>query len=122
MDLYVANLGRSSSVGERTKLFQNGCDLGNNWLIVKLEGTLSNRDGIGARIVVEVAGRRQIREVGAGTSFLSHSDLRVHFGLGSAERVDRLVVRWPSGVVQEFTDVQADQWLVVSEEAGISPR
>ena len=51
LDLYVADLGRSSSAGESAKLFQNSCDWGNNWLAVKLHGTQSNRDGIGARVI-----------------------------------------------------------------------
>lgn len=57
LDLYVANLGRSSSIGERAKLFQNGCDWGNNWPVVQLEGTESNRDGIGARVTASAGGK-----------------------------------------------------------------
>jgi hypothetical protein len=116
IDILVLN------VDDTPTLLRNEGGNRRHWLHVSTVGSQSNRDGIGARIVVEIAGRRQIREVGTGRSFLSQSDLRVHFGLGTAERVDRLEVRWPSGVVQEFTDVRADQWLVVSEEAGISRR
>ncbi len=82
LDLYVANLGRSSGAGESAKLFQNSCDWGNNWLAVKLQGTQSNRDGIGARVTAVAGGQTQIREVMAGSSSGSQNMLPVHFGLG----------------------------------------
>ena len=69
-----------------------------------------------------VAGRVQIRQIAAGTSFLSHSDIRAHFGLQRATKVDRLVVRWPGGQVEEFRDLDADQWLVITEGEGFVVR
>jgi enediyne biosynthesis protein E4 len=92
-----------------------------HWLIVRLEGTRSNRDGLGARITVTAGGREQTAWARSGSSYLSASDRRVHFGLGSARRVDRLTVLWPSGSIQERRDVPADQVLSLREEEGRRP-
>jgi hypothetical protein len=71
-----------------------------NWLIVKLRGHPPNREAIGARLMARVGSRTLVRTIDGGGSYLSHSDLRVHFGLGEATRVDRLEVRWPPGRVE----------------------
>ena len=89
-----------------------------NWLSIKLAGKESNRDGIGARVTV-VAGRlRQMDEVRSGGSFLSHNDLRLHFGIGDAARVDRAEVLWPSGRFEAFEDLKANQVVVLQEGRG----
>jgi hypothetical protein len=113
IDILVLN------VDDTPTLLRNDGGNRRHWLHVSTIGKHSNRDGIGARIEVFTGERVQLREVAVGTSFLSQSDLRVHFGLGDAEKVDRLKIRWPSSRVQEFTDLQVDQWLVLSEERGI---
>ena len=69
----------------------------NRSLIVKCVGTRSNRSAIGARVNVTVAGRDQIDEVMSGSSYYSQNDLRLHFGLGTADQADRVEVSWPSG-------------------------
>ncbi len=69
------------------------------WLKIKTVGKRSNRDGIGARVVVRAGGLSQVKEVRGSYSYLSHSDLRLHFGLGKRERADEVEIRWPSGVV-----------------------
>ena len=88
---------------------------GNHWLMVKLEGTQSNRFGVGARITVKSQGKTQIREVKAGGSFASSNDPRAHFGLGPAQKVDELLVSWPSGRVTRLTGVDADRVVAVRE-------
>ncbi|PYV07773.1 MAG: RNA-binding protein, partial [Acidobacteria bacterium] len=93
----------------------------NHWVSVRTVGTKSNRDGIGARIVLEAGGRRQISEVRSGGSYLSHSNLRVHFGLGRATEIDWLEVRWPSGMVDKLVSLPADRFLVVQEGKGVVP-
>jgi hypothetical protein len=85
------------------------------WLAVKLRGTRSARDGIGARVEVHVRDTVQTRIVGSAPGYLSQSDLRLHFGMGDAERADLLVVRWPSGAVQRLESVPADQVVLVVE-------
>ena len=115
LDLYVVNLGRSASEGEPARLFQNRCDWGNSWLIVKTVGSDSNRDGIGARITLVADGRTQIREITAGASNSSQNMLPAHFGLGRAGVVDELRVQWPSGTLQILRDVAPNRVLTVVE-------
>ena len=99
---------------------------GNNWINVKLIGTKSNRSGIGARLVCTTTApgenkpHRQIDEVRSGGSYMSQSDLRVHFGLGKAQKIDQLEVRWPSGQVDTLKDVPANQFLWVKEGTGLT--
>jgi hypothetical protein len=81
---------------------------GGHSLTIRLEGTTSNRDGVGARVTVEAGGIRRVAQRMGGGSFLSASDGRLHFGLGDATRVDRVEVRWPSGRVDQFRDLAAD--------------
>ncbi len=109
IDLFVLNLN------SRPTLLRNDGDLGNHYLLVRTEGTVSNRDGIGAHVIIHAGGQTQYAEVQSGGSYLSHNDLRLHFGLGRAERVERLEVRWPSGTVQVLNDIAADQVVTVVE-------
>ena len=99
---------------------------GNNWIKVKLIGMKSNRSGIGARVACtttvpgEGKPHRQIDEVRSGGSYFSQSDLRVHFGLGKAEKVELLEVRWPSGQADTIKDVATNQVVYVKEGHGIA--
>ena len=98
---------------------------GNNWIKVKLIGTKSNRSGIGARVSCaatfpgENKPHRQIDEVRSGGGYFSQSDLRVHFGLGKAQKVDLIEIRWPSGQVDTVKDVVANQLVTVKEGVGV---
>jgi len=87
----------------------------NHWLQVKLVGTVSNRDGIGAKITVVTGSRVQVREAKGSYGYMGQNDLRVHFGLGNASEVDLVQIRWPSGIIQKLKNVVADQLLVVKE-------
>ncbi len=119
LDLFLVNMGRSADKGEPARLYRNRCDWGNNWLIISLQGTSSNRDGVGARIALSApgirGGRPQIREVAAGSSSSSQNMLPVHFGLGSAAAVDEITVWWPSGAIQTLRNVASNQKLTVTE-------
>ena len=88
---------------------------GNNWITLKLVGTKSNRSAIGARVQCVTGDHKQIDEVRSGGSFYSQNDLRVHFGLGKTTRIDALEIRWPSGQVDRFADVSANQILRLEE-------
>jgi hypothetical protein len=101
--------------GDPPTLLHNGGSSGNHFLTLKLVGTKSNRDAMGARIKVVSGGMTQIREVSGGGSYLSQSDLRAHFGLGNRTKTDSIEVAWPSGTVQTFRDVAADRFYVVQE-------
>ena len=103
------------------------CDSGlkHNWIKVRTIGTKSNRSGIGARIrcVVQMPGEpkphAQIDEVRSGGGYISQSDLRIHFGIGTAEKVDLLEVRWPSGQVDTLKDLKPNQLIFVKEGEGL---
>jgi len=101
---------------ERAVLFRNG-GAGGHWLLVKLAGTASNRDGIGARVRLKAGGREQWRTVTTAGSYLASNDVRAHFGLGAAETVEEIEVRWPSGRVQKLSAVKADQMVTLREPA-----
>jgi len=89
-----------------------------HWLRLKLVGTRSNRDAYGARVEIVSGGLKQVDEVRANSSFLSASDSRLHFGLGAATRVDQVVIRWPSGLVEKLGQLPVDGELVIREGSG----
>jgi hypothetical protein len=91
-----------------------------HWITFALEGTTSNRAAIGAKVAIEAGGRRQIAEVRSGGSYISHNDLRVHFGLGAVTTVDRLTIRWPSGAMDTASNLAADRMFRARE--GTTPR
>lgn len=103
-----------TALGEAAELWRNTSSGSGHWLVVKLQGTRSNRDGIGA--VVRVG--KQVNEASATHGYASSSLAGVHFGLGDAARAPEVEVRWPSGVVQVLKDVAADRVLKVVEPAG----
>jgi hypothetical protein len=113
LDVLVLNMSEPPS------LLRNDNRSGHHWLNVKLVGTRSNRSAIGARVTVKAGDRRQIREVLSGSSYISQSDLRQHFGLGVARKVDQIEVRWPSGQVDRINGVDADQFIVIEEVRGL---
>jgi hypothetical protein len=103
-----------SSSGGALQLLRNDGKHG-NWIGFALVGRKSNRGGIGARVTLETDRGRQMREVRAGESYLSSSDPRVHFGLGSSTVVKSVEIRWPSGVVQKVEGVQPGRYQPVTE-------
>jgi enediyne biosynthesis protein E4 len=115
-----------NTVNDYPQLLRCDTKLANNWIKVRAIGTKSNRSGIGARLtcVTQILGEskphRQIDEVRSGGGYFSQSDLRVHFGLGKAEKVDSLEIRWPSGQVDTLKDVKVNQVIYVEEGKGIA--
>jgi hypothetical protein len=115
-----------NTVNDFPQLLRCDSRLENNWLKVKTIGTKSNRSGIGARLRCvthppgETKPHSQIDEVRSGGSYISQNDLRVHFGIGKAEKVELLEIRWPSGAVDALKDVKPNQLIVVKEGAGIA--
>ena len=91
-----------------------------NWIKIKLIGTKCNRTAIGARVRVVTGNHAQMDEVHSGTSVMSQSDLRLHFGLGKAQTVDVIEVKWPTTQkIERFTQVKANQILTIREGSGI---
>jgi hypothetical protein len=115
-----------NTVNDYPQLLRCDSKLKNNWIKVRTIGTKSNRSGIGARIVCvtnppgESKPHRQIDEVRSGGGYFSQNDLRVHFGLGKAEKVDALEIHWPSGQVDTLKDVKVNQVVFVKEGEGIT--
>jgi enediyne biosynthesis protein E4 len=110
-DLLVsANNGRAA-------LLRNEGPPRGHWLAIRPRGVQSNREGIGTRVMLQVAGRRQTGWVRSGSSYCSESEHVARFGLGQATRADTVWLRWPSGIVQTLQNVKADQVLNVTEPA-----
>lgn len=91
----------------------------NHWLLLRLVGHSSNRDAIGAEVELVTAAGSQFATVSTASSYLSASDKRVHFGLGKESSIQRIEIRWPSGIRQTIKDVRADQILQIDEPAGV---
>ena len=109
-----------SNMSAKPSLLMNDLRSPNHWIAFKTVGTRSNRDGIGARITVKISKRIMVDEVRSGGSYISQSDMRVHFGLGSVEKVDSIQVRWPSGLVEQFDNVRVDTINTLKEGSGVA--
>jgi hypothetical protein len=122
LDLFVAN--GNAGGNERDALYRNEGN-GNAWLHVRLVGTASNRSAIGAKVRLRATiwGKTmwQMREIATGDGFSGQNDLRAHFGLGDATNVTTLRIEWPSGIVQELSNVAANQILTLTEPAQLVP-
>jgi hypothetical protein len=86
-----------------------------HWIAIKLTGTKSNRDGIGAHVEIYAGAKRWTAERVAGSGYLSQDDGRMHFGLGAATVVDKIIVHWPSGREQKLEKQSVDRVLAVEE-------
>ena len=113
LDLFVVNENDVPS------MLRNDGGNANHWLKVRLVGSRSNRDGIGARVMVRTRTRRQMRQARLSAGYLSSHDPRLHFGLGDQVKADEVEVRWPSGETQRFTDIAADRVLTIAEDRGL---
>jgi hypothetical protein len=111
LDILAVNLN------DRPSLYRNDGGNRNHWIGFRLQGTRSNRDAIGARVEIETGGRKQISEVRSGGNYISHDDMRIHFGLGEASRVDRVRIRWPNGNMEELGGFEADRFVTIREGA-----
>ena len=107
--------------GDFPELLRNDSANANHWLEVLLIGTRSNRDGIGSVLKLTSEGVTQVDQAKGGTSYMSASDPRIHFGLGKRAKLDSLVITWPSGQVDKLTNVPVDSIIAVKEGAGIVP-
>jgi enediyne biosynthesis protein E4 len=109
-----------SNMNARNSLLVNQVKYPNHWIAFKTIGTTSNRDGIGARITVRAGKRLLVDEVRSGSSYDSNNDMRVHFGLGAATKVDSVEVRWPSGLTERFDNLAIDKINEVKEGSGVA--
>jgi hypothetical protein len=111
VDLLVMNMNAPPS------LLRNDYAGGHGWIVLDLEGTASNRSAIGATVVVTSAGRRQARAVLSQSSYYSHDDLRLHFGLGGQSKAERVEITWPNGRLESLTDVGGRRVVAIKEGA-----
>jgi hypothetical protein len=107
------------NVGEAPSLLKNGNANGFHRVLFKLIGTKSNRAAIGARVTIRTAGVKQFSEVRGGGSYLSQNDLRLHFGLGTAKKMESVEIRWPSGKIETLENIAADAIYTIVEGSGI---
>jgi len=98
-------------------IYRNTLQPGRHWIELALEGGASNRSAIGARVEVQWNGQTQVQEVSGGNGFSSQNDRRLHYGLGAATKIDRVVIRWPSGQRQTIDGPAIDAILRVKEPA-----
>jgi len=103
-------------------LLHNSGAPGTHWVSFEFAGTKSNRLAIGTKIKIVAGGMTQTEEVHSGGGYLSQHDLRVHFGLASATKVDSVEIRWPSGKVETMKDLAANKFYAVLEDGGIVDR
>jgi hypothetical protein len=111
IDVAIAN------VNDLPDLYRLNGNKSNHWVTLRLVGTASNRNAIGARVHCVSGGAEQWQEVRGGGSYLSQNDFRIHFGLGSATHVDRIDVRWPNGNEQTWQNLDADRFHTLTEES-----
>jgi hypothetical protein len=88
-------------------------------VLIKTVGVKSNRDGMGARVRVVSGDLTQIDEVRSGASYISHNDLRLHFGLERRARIDLVEIRWPSGAIDKAANLDANRILTFKEGQGL---
>jgi hypothetical protein len=103
------------NMNETPSLLRNDYSGASHWIELQLEGTSSNRMAIGALITLTVNGHSSIRTIVSQSSYYSHDDARVHFGLGGSKTAESIVIRWPAGTVQSLTDIAGDRIVKVRE-------
>jgi hypothetical protein len=108
----ISNMNASPSV------LVNQARSANHWVAFRTVGTKSNRDGIGARITMKAGSRNFVDEVRSGSSYISNNDMRVHFGLGAAAKIDWVQIRWPSGLIERFEGLGVDSVHTLKEGSG----
>ena len=112
IDLFVVELNDAPT------LLRNDGGNASNYLVLQVFGREDNRDGIGTRVSLQAADKRQWRTVNGAASYLSHSDLRVHFGLGAAQTIDRVEITYPNGTTYAVDNVPANKLLVIHQGQG----
>jgi len=109
-----------SNMNASPSLLMNQVRSPNHWIGIRTVGTKSNRDGIGARVTVKVGARTLVDEVRSGSSYDSNNDMRIHFGLGAATKIDSIEIRWPGGLIERFeNNISADSIHTLKEGSGV---
>ena len=101
------------------RLFRNNVSERGHWITLRLIDPALRRDALGAKIELEAGGKTQVREVTSNRSYLMSADGTVHFGLGEADRIDRLTVTWPDGTVERYVDLPTDRFTEIRKGSGV---
>jgi hypothetical protein len=107
-----------NNMNETPSLYYNTAPVG-NWINLQLEGMKSNRAALGAVVTLEQGSDKREQEVRSGGGYISQSDLRLHFGLGKSTQAEKIVIRWPSGLVETLSNLSANRYYVVREGTGV---
>jgi hypothetical protein len=110
-----------NNIDDTASLFENHSSENNNYLTLSFEGTQNNKNGLGVKALVKANGMEQFQEMTLTRGFQSSVDPRLHFGLGTAEKIEELSVTWPDGKVQKFNDLGVNQFLVVNHANATEP-
>ncbi len=113
IDVLVMNMN------EPPQLLRNDYKGANNWLKLKLVGMKSNRSAIGARVRVKAGARLQVQEITSQSSYYSHNDMRLNFGMSESKKADQVEIRWPSGQTETIKDLPVNQIITIKEGSGI---
>jgi hypothetical protein len=103
-------------INDRPQILMNRTSNGNHWVILSLVGTKDNRDGLGTKVKITTAEGVQFNQATTAVGYSSSSDKRVYFGLGKAEKIEKIELAWPTGVKQTLTNVKPDQVLTIVEK------
>jgi hypothetical protein len=115
IDVLVMNMNEAPSLLRNERASQGA----NNWIKLKLIGGRSNRSAVGARVRLKAAAHLQTQEISSQSSYYSHSDSRLHFGLGASTKADQIDIRWPSGATETVKDIAANRIVTIKEGEGI---
>jgi hypothetical protein len=107
-----------NNMNERPSLYYNTAPIG-SWISLQLVGVKSNRAALGAEVTLEKGNDKREQEVRSGDGYISQSDLRLHFGLGKSAKAEKILIRWPSGLVETISDLPANRYYVVREGSGV---
>lgn len=118
LDVLIMNMNEPPSL-LRNEYISPGKSQTHNWLKVKLIGTESNRSAIGARVQIKTASGIQVQELTSQSSYYSHNDSRIHFGLGNSQKADEIKIRWPNGRVETVQDIPGNKLVTIKEGSGI---
>ncbi len=110
-----------NNIDDQASLFENHSSENNNYLTLSFEGTENNKNGLGVKALVRSNGLEQFQEMTLSRGFQSSVDPRLHFGLGTADKIEELAVTWPDGKVQKFNNLEANQFLVVNHANATDP-
>jgi hypothetical protein len=114
MDVLVTPISGQPLLLKNTSVNQN------NWVGLRLKGTVSNRDAVGATVAVEACGKTQYENVRNGGSYLSADDPRLHFGLGTCAQVDRVTIKWPRSGMQVEKNVAVNRYSEIEEKRSVN--